>query len=155
MARGVAKKTVAEEASEAFFQILMDQRNRFQAISAEIGLTPPQAGTLYHIGFSPNGLAMSALANTMHCDPSNVTGIVDKLEARRLVERRASEGDRRVKRLVLTAEGVRLRDKLSTRLMQPAEWMLKLPAADQRALRDILVRAAAMLEDPAAAARSA
>lgn len=155
MARGVAKKTVAEEASQAFFQILMDQRNRFQAISAEIGLTPPQAGTLYHIGMTGNGLAMSALANTMHCDPSNVTGIVDKLEARGLVQRRAAESDRRVKRLVLTAEGGRVRDKLSARLMEPAEWMLKLSATDQRALRDILVRAAATLEDPAAAIRSA
>ena len=40
---------------------------------------------------------MSALAHALHCDNSNVTGIVDRLEAAGLVERRAAEHDRRVK----------------------------------------------------------
>ena len=52
---------------------------------------------------------MSALAAALQCDNSNVTGIVDRLEAQGLVERRPAAHDRRVKTLVVTTEGVELR----------------------------------------------
>ena len=48
---------------------------------------------------------MGSLAATIRCDPSNITGIVDRLEARGLVERQKSERDRRRLRLVLTHQG--------------------------------------------------
>ena len=50
-------------------------------------------------------LPMSALAGALQCDNSNVTGIVDRLEAAGLAERRAAERDRRVKTVVLTPHG--------------------------------------------------
>ena len=52
---------------------------------------------------------MSSLAGKLFCDTSNVTGIVDRLEARGLIERRPADYDRRVKLLGLTAEGERVR----------------------------------------------
>lgn len=86
---------------------------------------------------------MGALAVVMHCDNSNVTGIVDRLEERRLVERRPDPGDRRVKLIAATAEGAKLRERLNRELARPPEALLKLSEEDRAALREILARALA------------
>ena len=52
-------------------------------------------------------IPMSALAGLLMCDNSNVTGIVDRLEALGLVERQPAERDRRVKAVALTEQGDR------------------------------------------------
>ena len=48
---------------------------------------------------------MGNLAHFLGNEPSNITGIVDRLEAKRLVERRSDGKDRRLKALVVTAAG--------------------------------------------------
>jgi DNA-binding MarR family transcriptional regulator len=73
---------------------------------AGLGLTVPQAGLLHTLG-SP--LPMKQIAERMHCDASNLTGIVDRLEDRGLVERRVRADDRRVKEIALTREGRRVK----------------------------------------------
>jgi DNA-binding MarR family transcriptional regulator len=70
-----------------------------------------------------------------------VTGIVDRLEKRGLVERRSAEGDRRVKALTLTPAGVELREEVMALMSEPPEAIASLSVADQRVLRDILARA--------------
>ena len=89
---------------------------------------------------------MRALAQQLFCDPSNVTGIIDRLVARGLVERRESDTDRRVKIIRLTPEGQRIRASVVERMSVPPPELAALPAAQQRALRDAL-RAAAELGD--------
>jgi DNA-binding MarR family transcriptional regulator len=84
---------------------------------------------------------MSELANALFCDNSNVTGIVDRLEERRLVRREAAAGDRRVKLLVLTKEGERMRVEITKRMSEPPPPIASLPVTDQKALRDILRKA--------------
>jgi DNA-binding MarR family transcriptional regulator len=84
---------------------------------------------------------MGELAALMRCDNSNMTGIVDRLEERGLVERTAAERDRRVKLIALTAHGRELREELNRRMAAPPEVIENLSAADRRALRDILRRA--------------
>jgi len=86
-------------------------------------------------------MAMSALAEALSCDASNVTGIVDRLEARGLIERKSADHDRRVKMLAVTPKGARLRGRLLARLHEPPESITALSRADQCALRDILARA--------------
>jgi DNA-binding MarR family transcriptional regulator len=81
---------------------------------------------------------MSELADALYCHASNVTGIVDRLESRGLVERRPGAGDRRVRTLVLTTEGAEVRAQVVALLSEPPEAIARLPEADQRALRDIL-----------------
>ena len=83
---------------------------------------------------------MSSLAGKLFCDDSNVTGIVDRLEARGLIERRPAEHDRRVKLLGLTPEGERAcraiavdADDSSRRRRSPP-----CPVEHKRALRDAL-----------------
>src|SRR4051794_20862266 len=87
--------------------------------------------------------AMSEIASSLHCDNSNVTGIVDGLEEKGLVERQPAEHDRRVKLIALTPEGRRLRGRLMKAVEVPPEWMQRLSDEGQEALRGILERAGA------------
>lgn len=48
---------------------------------------------------------MGEIAQSLHCMPSNVTALVDQLEARGLLQRETCPDDRRAKRLVLTPRG--------------------------------------------------
>src|SRR5271156_4359003 len=100
--------TVAREEQELFFEIGMVQRARVGAALTELGLTFAQADPL-RLLHPEQPLAMSALAELLVCDASNVTGIADRLEARGLIERRGGGGDRRVKVLALTQAGVEAR----------------------------------------------
>jgi len=132
--------TAAHEAQKLFFEIGMAQRVKAGAALAELGLGFAQAHALRMLD-PDEPIAMSALAERLFCDASNVTGLVDRLEARGLVERRSSDHDRRVKALTLTAAGVALRDQVLAVMSEPPEAIAALPPADQRALRDILARA--------------
>src|SRR5258708_22549235 len=75
---------------------------------AELRLTLPQAMLLKQLG---DALPMNEAAGKLHCDPSNVTGIVDRLEARGLIERQHLTTHRKAKHLALTPAGRRLRHK--------------------------------------------
>ncbi|HEU4736813.1 MAG TPA: MarR family transcriptional regulator [Solirubrobacterales bacterium] len=112
----------------------------FLAIAQESGLRPAAFGALRVLD-EPR--TMSEIATFLRCDNSNVTGIVDGLEARGLAERTASPGDRRVKLIALTASGRRLRGRLMREARKPPTWLQDLSPADQRILRDVLRRAKA------------
>ena len=83
---------------------------------------------------------MGRLAETLACDASNVTGLVDRLESRGLVRRRPSAEDRRVKVLDLTPTGVHLRTLLVERMAAAPEAFDRLSTRDQQALVRILRR---------------
>jgi len=116
------------------------QRPRLLELAAELELSATQAQALMLLEpGSPR--PMSEMAMTLHCDPSNVTGIVDRLEARGLVERRPAEHDRRVRVLALTREGLAVRERAMTPFTQAPPELAGLAPGDQAALRDILRRA--------------
>jgi DNA-binding MarR family transcriptional regulator len=118
---------------------------RFLEIAHQLGVTPPLLGALR---FLEQPQAMGRMAELLHCDPSNVTGIVDALEERGLAERNPSPDDRRVKVVELTAAGRRLRARASEEMRKAPAWIESLSKADQRTLRDILRRAAAQADEP-------
>src|SRR5215468_1606415 len=91
------------------------QREHLPSVGAAFDLSPVQCHVL-HLIEPDRPLPMGRLAKTLSCDASNVTGLVDRLEARGLVERRPSAGDRRVKVLQLTPAGSRLRAQLLERM---------------------------------------
>ena len=92
---------------------LVDQlRARISAVAAEFGLTPQQAILLRHLD---RPRTMSELATILACDRSNVTGLVDRLVDRGLVDRVSDLHDRRVKQLLLTDEGQGYRAALQKR----------------------------------------
>jgi DNA-binding MarR family transcriptional regulator len=110
---------------------------RFPAIAQELDLHPGQAIVMRLLS-EPR--TMSELAGAMHCDNSNITGIVDRLEEHGLVERRPTDHDRRVKLIAITRAGGRLRDELNRRLAEPPEPLTRLSASDLRTLRRILAQ---------------
>jgi MarR family transcriptional regulator, organic hydroperoxide resistance regulator len=136
--------SAAREAQRLFFEIGMAQRVRVGKALGKLGLTFVQAHALRTLD-PERPLAMSALADLLVCDASNVTGIADRLELRGLIERRTADGDRRVKALALTAKGVALRRRVLEIMSEPPAPIAALSEADQRELRDILRRAVALL----------
>jgi DNA-binding MarR family transcriptional regulator len=113
---------------------------RFIEIAHKLGVTPPLLGALR---FLEQPQTMGRMAELLHCDPSNVTGIVDALEDRNLAERKPSEVDRRIKVVELTGPGERLRARAIEEMYKAPAWIEDLSVADQRALRDILRRGGA------------
>ena len=81
---------------------------------------------------------MSRLADTLSCDASNVTGLVDRLESRGLVRRRSSPQDRRVKVIQLTTTGARLRTQLLRQMTGGTLPLSRLSLDQQRTLVKLL-----------------
>lgn len=67
-------------------------------------------------------MAMKDLGKRMHCDPSFVTAVADMLEKRGLARREAHPGDRRIKNLILTGDGSKLRRHLESELAARMPW---------------------------------
>jgi DNA-binding MarR family transcriptional regulator len=113
------------------------QRGHLPAAGGELDLSPAQCHVL-HLIEPGRPLPMRRLAETLACDASNVTGLVDRLEDRGLVERRPSAQDRRVKVLQLTPAGSRLRSSLLRRMTAKPHPLSRLSIRQQRALLEIL-----------------
>ncbi len=135
-----AARNPGAEAWALLSDLLRVQRTRYAAIAGDLGLAPSQAFALKQLQ-PGTPLPMSALAEALGCDASNVTGIVDRLEARGLIERRGAEHDRRVKMLAVTQKGADIRGTLLARLHEAPPEIAGLSRTDQRELRDILRRA--------------
>jgi DNA-binding MarR family transcriptional regulator len=129
----------AHRAWQLLLKFFFDQRAQLPSLAAEFELSPVQCHVLRLIE-PDQPLPMGRLAETLSCDASNVTGLVDRLESRKLIERRPSTGDRRVKVLALTPTGVRLRALLQKRMAAPPDPFSRLSAAEQRLLVQLLER---------------
>lgn len=122
--------------SARLFQVIDRMRADFAAIAAEFGLTPLQARSILQL---EDPQPMRALADHLACEPSNVTGLADRLEASGLVER-VTGADRRVKLLQLTADGRRLRTHLAERVAAGSTVTAKLSPGERRTLSGLLDR---------------
>jgi DNA-binding MarR family transcriptional regulator len=135
-----ARPSAASEAWVLLHELVTSQRGRVMCISSEFDLAPGQMMALKLLD-PGTPVPMRELATAMACDNSNVTGIIDRLEDRGLVERRAAPHDRRVKMLVVTPAGADLRRQIKARLSEPPEPLLRLGPDEQRLLRDLLRKA--------------
>lgn len=127
------------EAWQILVQFSFTQRASLPAVAAELDLSPAQCHLLNLIE-PDRPIPMGQLAGALSCDASNVTGLVDRLESRGLIQRRPSAEDRRVKVLSLTPLGARLRAALLERMTAPPANLEKLSAEEQRALVRLLRR---------------
>src|SRR6478672_6343392 len=129
------------------WQLLMKfffaQRRHLPSYGTPLDLSPVQCHAL-HLIEPGHPLPMSRLADTLSCDASNVTGLVDRLESRGLVRRQPSVEDRRVKVLQLTPAGSRVRTQLLRRMAGQSLPLAKLSLDQQRTLVKILE---ALVED--------
>ena len=103
-------------------------------------LTPVQYGALIAIQTHP-GIDATRLSAVIAFDRSTLGSVIERLEMKKLIERKPSDGDKRVKLLYLTRAGAAiLRDitpsveKAQARMLQP------LKAADRKMLLRLLTQ---------------
>lgn len=122
----------------ALLGVMNVMRGHLEGCAAEHGLSAQQAVSLFHLGLVDQ-VSMRELAGELHCDPSNVTGIADRLEERGLVSRGVRADDRRVKLLSLTPAGEQLRTELADQVNRGVPGLSALAADDQSELLRILL----------------
>ena len=127
------------DAWQLLVQLFFTQRASLPPLAAELELSPAQCHVL-HLIEPGRPMPMGRLAETLACDASNVTGLVDRLESRGLVRRHPSAEDRRVKVLDLTPTGSRLRTLLLDRMTTPPVRLDRLSLREQQTLVRILTR---------------
>lgn len=111
------------------------------AALAEHGLRVRHYSVLVLACESAEGLSQRELATVLGLDPSQVVLLVDELAAAGLVERRASEADRRAKLVAATAAGRRVRAAAGAAADAAVEGPLALLGDGERdRLRDMLTR---------------
>lgn len=109
--------------------------NASHALFARWDLSPSQFNVLNLLGDRPDGLTQTELGRALIMHRSNVTGLVNRLERRGLLERREAAGDRRAWRVCLTAAGRRLWQEIHPHYRAAAAQVWgRLPAARVREL---------------------
>jgi DNA-binding MarR family transcriptional regulator len=127
---GHATKTdLAREVWEEILGYFFAHKEVHSAVLQELGLTPGHMKTLFVLD-PDEPRSMGELAEAMACDASNATWLVDRLEERQLVERRPHPRDRRVKTVVLTDDGVKLKASLVDAMAEPPADLVALDRAD-------------------------
>ncbi|HEX9153590.1 MAG TPA: MarR family transcriptional regulator, partial [Candidatus Saccharimonadales bacterium] len=116
---------------EDLIALLRHIKSTMTELSEPYGLTPPQTAAMYAI--SHGDFRMGSVAQTLHCDASNATGIIDRLVSQGLVARQESEKDRRVKTLQLTERGSQIVDEIVAK-MPDALGCTRLSAQEREAM---------------------
>ena len=80
------------------------------------------------------GLDQSTLSREIYIDTSTIAGVLDRLEARGLIQRRHSPDDRRVRQLYLTDEGAVLLKTASASVVGIQKWLLLPLSVEERAV---------------------
>jgi MarR family transcriptional regulator, organic hydroperoxide resistance regulator len=119
-------------------------KDHISSLAAEFELSLSQLDALKNL---EEPCSQRELAQCLHFDASNVTDIVDRLEARGLVTRTIDPNDRRVRRLVLTDKGEAVRRELFDRAVNQGP-LNALSSTEQVRLRNLLAKVAAPLELP-------
>jgi MarR family transcriptional regulator, organic hydroperoxide resistance regulator len=99
-------KTTAE-IMQSLRRIIKAIQNYSHEVSGEFGITGPQLWAVKTIS-QHEGLSPSELSQRMYLHPSTITGLMDRLEKKDLVERYRDQEDRRVIKLQLTPRGKEL-----------------------------------------------
>ncbi|MFJ3176149.1 MarR family winged helix-turn-helix transcriptional regulator [Streptomyces roseus] len=126
------------EVVELIGSVVARYHEEYEDAAASHQLTGAQARVLNLLSLEP--MPMRRIAQQLKCEPSNITGIVDRLESRGLVERRPDPVDRRVKLAAPTQEGLQTADRLRESLDFAREPLAGLSTAERTVLRDLLKR---------------
>lgn len=134
-----AAQTAPDQIWALILKLAFDRAFRQLGVAAAaVQLAPTQAMALHELQ-PDRPMPMRQLAYRLRCDPSNITGVTDRLEARGYVERQLDSGDRRVKSLALTAAGRRARQQLGAHLHQAPRSLADLSEGEQQRLRELLL----------------
>jgi DNA-binding MarR family transcriptional regulator len=127
---------------QQFISLMMRTKRQMFPICEARKLTPVQG--MMVICMKPQGSkTMNELSCMMGCDASNITGLVDRLEANSLIERTADTRDKRVKKIRLSGKGVECRAAILDELRKTEVLGFKgLSSEEYGELRRILLRLA-------------
>lgn len=126
----------AVQICEELTAAMIRYKTRLYELAESYNLRPQQFHIMHNL-YLRGSLTMGQLAQTLHCDPSNITGIVDRLVALSFVSREECPTDRRAKALHITDKGRALMDKVNREL--PAKLgCTNLSAAQLYSLHEIL-----------------
>ncbi|MFK3981904.1 MarR family winged helix-turn-helix transcriptional regulator [Micromonospora sp. NPDC050397] len=131
-----APSTVAGDVVRRIMHLSGAMRHFMDVDLAALGLTPAVARALRELD-PDQPLPARDLAERLDCDPSNVTLLVDKLERLDLVRRQVDPADRRLRTLVVTDSGRRVRDQVD-RIMSDSRLLDGLTADELATLRTLL-----------------
>ena len=120
-------------------------QDRLEAALVPTGLSLAKLGALRHLAEANEPLPLGQLAERIACVKSNVTQLVDRLEADQLVRRVPDPSDRRSVRAEITEEG-RVRYEAGIQALETAEdeVISELPPEEREQLQRLLDRLAAV-----------
>jgi DNA-binding MarR family transcriptional regulator len=144
MPRGTAttaEREVLEETSivELLFSVTHQFTGHVTGCMAELDLTVPMGHAMRHLAKPTSQRELAAL---LGYDPSNLTGIIDRLEASGLVERHVAAGDRRVRLVSLTDKGVAVMVDLHDRIIKASPLLARLEPDERHTLHQLLAKLA-------------
>lgn len=125
------------EALELSFDWWQEHRAYMAELHTATGLSPMEVHAIRALDAEVPTPTLE-LAGQIHCEPSNITTIVDRLARAGLITRAPHPDDRRVRLITLTPQGQVARGQVDAYLATPPAAINRLSAADQRALRDLL-----------------
>ncbi len=140
MAADRTRAKATAELADALFNFMPLVVKHVNQRLEELGMTNTDYWALRTI---VDPMPMSELAHCMDFDPSYVTVVADRLEALGLVERQPHQTDRRVKNLVLTTKGRRLKKTIPETLWSDTHPFSTLADTERAQLTDLLARLAA------------
>lgn len=106
-----ANKDVIKDIVKSIRRLVRAEYLDSQKMSKQFGLTGPQSLVL-RLLIKEGALSSADLSRQMYVTPSNITGIIDRLEKKGYVERISKPGDRRVALINLTESGQALGNTL-------------------------------------------
>jgi DNA-binding MarR family transcriptional regulator len=123
--------------ADQLFAVVRRLRQHATELAADYDLSFLQLRALWRL---EHPLPTGSLAEQLGLDPSNVTSVVDRLEARGLVARQPHVDDRRVKLLVLTDAGREARTTIDERMFATLTVFDDLTSAERRQLVTLLAK---------------
>jgi len=104
MTKPISRDTAITEIMESLRRIFKAIQDYSYDVSDKFGTTGPQLWALKTISQNES-LSLGELGRRMYLHPSTITGLIDRLEKKGLVERDRDQTDRRVIKLNLTLKG--------------------------------------------------
>jgi DNA-binding MarR family transcriptional regulator len=127
----------AARAWRLMYGLMMERKQDIPRIAATFGVNPGAMHALMHLD-PDTPQSMSALADILKCDASNVTWLIDRLEENGLAERRPHPTDRRIRTVAITPKGMQVRAAVEAQLFEPPESLRHLSVRDLEALGKVL-----------------
>ncbi len=128
-----------DQALSSLLQAAHQWEDRLEASLGSVNLSASKLGVLTELVNAGGNLTLGELADRIHCVRSNVTQLMDRLEAEGLVRRANHASDRRRIRAELTEEGRARQQAGAERLAQvQQEFATACPGPERAALVEAL-----------------